>query len=189
MVFDQGNLFGLYTGSNFTKAEYTWNPTYDYVSGELTSPPSIKSPNYYYDMAGIARPRTTAYVVPKNAKGASAALEIIKKHDISYYEVTPGTTMRLRQYGGEVTPVSGTAYYEVKEAALSEETGFTFSDGAYVFPTNQVSGTLLMYLFEPDVKDTSHFGSGFCQNRMLRPEDIYRYEHDLEPDGTVLPVN
>ena len=32
-------------------------------------------------------------------------------------------------------------------------------------------------------------GSGFCQNRMLCPEDIYRYEHDLEPDGTVLPVN
>ena len=131
----------------------------------------------------------TLYVVPKNGKGASAALEIIKKHDIYYYEVTPGTSMRLRQYSGEVTPVSDTAYYEVEEAVLSDETDFTFNEGAYVFPTNQVSGTLLMYLFEPDVKDTSHFGSGFCQNKMLRPEDIYRYEHNLEPDGTVLPVN
>ena len=189
MVFDRSNLFGLYTGSEFKKAEYTWNPTYDYVSGELTSAPNVKSPNYYYDKAETARPRTTAYVVPKNAPGASAALEIIKKHDIYYYEVAPGTTMRLRQYGGEVSPVEGTAYYEVEEATLTDETDFSFSGGAYVFPTNQVSGTLLMYLFEPDVKDTSHFGSGFCQNKMLRPEDIYRYEHNLEPDGTVLPVN
>lgn len=185
MVFDSDNLFGLYTGSEFNNAEYTWNPTYDYLSGELTSEPDVESPNYYYDKAEITRPRTTAYIVPKNAPGAAAALEIIKKHDIYYYEVGPGTTMRLKQYGGEVTPVSGTAYYEVKEATLSEETDFSFAEGAYVFPTNQVSGTLLMYLFEPDVKDTNHFGSGFCQNKTLRPEDIYRYEHDLEPDGTV----
>ena len=129
---------------------------------------SIGEIYYYYDMAVMARPRATAYVVPKNAKGASAALEIIKKHDIYYYEVAPGTTMRLRQYGGEVIPVEGTAYYEVEEATLTDETDFSFSGGAYVFPTNQVSGTLLMYLFEPDVKDTSHFGSGFCQNKMLR---------------------
>ncbi|MBQ0098516.1 MAG: hypothetical protein KBS62_06255 [Oscillospiraceae bacterium] len=185
MIFDENNLFGLYTGSEFKNAEYTWNPTYDYLSGELTSAPDVKSPNYYYDKAEKSRPRTTAYVVPKNAQGSEAALEIIKKHDIYYYEVEPGTTIRLRQYGGEVTPVSGTAYFEVKEATLSEETDFTFDEGAYVFPTNQVSGTLLMYLFEPDVQDTSHFGSGFCQNKTLRPEDIYRYEHDLEDDGTV----
>ncbi len=185
MVFDKNNLFGLYTGSEFKNAEHTWNPTYDYLSGELTSAPDVKSPNYYYDKAVTARPRTTAYVVPKNAAGAAAALEIIKKHDIYYYEAAPGTAMRLRQYGGEVTPVSGTTYYEVAEATLSEEADFTFSEGAYVFPANQVSGTLLMYLFEPDVKDTSHFGSGFCQNKTLNPEDIYRYEYDLEPDGTV----
>ncbi len=185
MVFDKNNLFGLYTGSEFKNAEYTWNPTYDYLSGELTSAQDVQSPNYYYDKAVTARPRTTAYIVPKNAAGAAEALEIIKKHDIYYYEVAPGTSMRLKQYGGEVTPVSGTVYFEVKEATLSEDTDFTFREGAYVFPTNQVSGTLLMYLFEPDVKDTSHFGSGFCQNRTLRPEDIFRYEHDLESDGTV----
>lgn len=188
-IFDVNNLFGLYTGSQFKNAEYTWNPTYDYLSGELISAPDAKSPNYYYDKAEITRPRTTAYVIPKNAKGADAALEIIKKHDIYYYEVGPLSTIRLKQYDGEVTPVKGTKYFEVDKATLSEEKEFTFSEGAYVFPTNQVSGTLLMYLFEPDVKDTNHFGSGFCQNKTLTPVDIYRYEHDLEKDGTVYISN
>lgn len=185
MVFDKKTRFGLYTGSKFKKAEYTWNPRYDYLSGKLTSALKRKSANYYYDKAVRSRPRTTAYVVPKNAQGAAKALDIIKKHDISYYEVAPGTTIKLKQYGGEVTPVPNTPYYEVKKATLSAESTFTFNEGAYVFPTNQVSGTLLMYLFEPDVKDTSSFGSGFCQNQTLRPEDIYRYEHNLKSDGTI----
>ncbi len=184
-TFDINNTFGLYTGSYKDDHIDVWSPTYNHITGELYSAPDKTIPCYYYDKAEKSRPRTTAFVLPKDAAGAADALEIIKKHEIYYYEVPANTKIRLRQYGGEVTPVSGTSYYEVENATLTDDSDFTFSGGAYVFPTNQVGGTLLMYLFEPDVKDTYYYGSGLCHNRTLAPESIYRYEHDLESDGTV----
>lgn len=166
--FDKSRKFTLLSGSDFRNFREVLNPEYNLLSGKFTDK-QRKSKCYFYDKSERSRERATAYVVSKSAKGIDDLLTVINRHKIGYYEIPEDTSANLRQYGGNC-----------EEATLSPEKKETFKSGAYVFPENQLSGLLLMYLFEPDVNDTAAFGSSFCQSKVLIPEEIYRYEHDLK---------
>ncbi len=181
-IFKEDNIFALYSGSDFKTFEETLNPEYNLLSGEFTEK-ERKTKNYYYNLAVRQRAKATAYVLSKEC--GEKVENLIKNHGISFYTLPAGTKIKLRQYKGEAEPKENTPYFIVKEAELSGEETVEFKTGAYVFPANQISGTLLRYLFEPDVTDTENYGSSLCQNGLLKPEDIYRYEHNSEPDGSI----
>ena len=185
-TYNPTSKFSLFTGSDMTRFVRILDPTFDYASGTVTNATNYSS-NYYYDSAVRYRTRPTAYVLPADGEGVAEALEIIKKHDVYFYKIDGKVTIDLKQYidAGATTEFSSYGVAEAKVATLTDSSNVTFENGAYVFPLNQLSGLLLMYLFEPDVTDTQSYDSSLVQSGTLTHNVIYRYEHDLEADGTV----
>ena len=182
-TFNRERMFALSSGSTFSKSEKILCPEIDYLCGKITDN-SNYADCYYYDLAERSRPMATAFVISKLSPGAEKVTDLARKHGIAFYELPEGTAAPLRQYGGEPENDPKTGHWKLPEATLSSEKTTVFESGAFVFPCNQLSGLLIMYLFEPDVSDTESFGSSFCQSGLLKPEEIFRSEHDLA-DGKI----
>ena len=129
--------------------------------------------------ADITRARPTAYVIPDGSRWVKEALSVLDKHSIRYYRVDNGATINLQQYKGDENG-----------AELLAETAVTFPDGAWILPMDQVEGTVLALLMEPDVIDNNEYNCTLVKCGVILPSadgtlPIYRYVHDLEDDGTV----
>ncbi len=175
--YDENNIFALSSGSNKQEKIVIKTPLYNFTDGSVKDKDKTVD-CFYYDKAERVRTRPTAYIIPKDAVNAEKVAEIIKLHNISFYELPNGASQNLKNYTGSV-----------ESAAITDEEKVTFNNGAYVFPLNQVGGTLLMYLFEPDVTDTATYKSTLAQSNTLVAQNgkfpIYRSEHDLTADGKI----
>ena len=167
------------------------NKTYDLPTGKVTGAYTT-TPKIYSTASGRERARPTAYVIPAGESWTAGVLEKMDIQDIDYYFVEAGNTIMLRQYTGSVTA-----------AALTAEQAHTFPNGCYVMPMNQINGTILAILMEPDIIDEYNVDAGGstdtvpsgtlaqmdyipCENEVF---PIYRYVRDLNEDGTINVIN
>lgn len=150
-------------------------------SGPLIHVPSgeIVEENHAVDykehtQALATRPRATAYILPTGLAREAEILRVADNHEITYYRLPAGSTVKLKQY--VKTEDSFT---------VTEEQPVTFQNGAWVFP-NTVDSAVLNVIMEPD------FNPGNPERKMnilrmgLIAADeagtlpIYRYCHTLE---------
>lgn len=161
-----------------TDLAYT-TKTVSYLTGETVN--AVYSPKTQTYVADVVRPRPTAYVIPAGLPWTEGVLEVMDRNGITYYYAEPGTTYLLQQYTGTI-----------EEAELTEEQNVTFGKGAYVLPMNQVGGTVLALLMEPDLADENKAGEdcGTLAEMGYIPLysngfPIYRYIHNLNGEGKV----
>ena len=124
-----------------------------------------------------ARPRPTAYVIPKGLAYEKAILDLLDFHGLFYYALEAGKSVALRQYR-----ILG------DEVLLTEENGTFFENGAYVFP-NTVPSTILCMLMEPDYSAKAKRKMTIYSMDYIAPDDegylpLYRYCHNLV-DGKI----
>ena len=131
----------------------------------------------------LARPRATAYLIPKDLPKADKVTELAEKHGIRWYELPAGNSAELKQY-----------YFEGDNiASLTEEKTVAFENGAYVFPMDQAAANVLAVLMEPDsIKPSSEYiydilQMGYVEQGADGYVPVYRYCHDLD-EGRVTPV-
>ena len=147
----------------------------DTATGEVTN--VTYTPKIYET---ILRSRTapTAYVIPAGESFTDAVLELMDKQHIAYSRLPEGAVVQLQQYTGSTT-----------KAELTEEMEVTFPNGAYVFCMNQVRGTILSLLMEPDVTDAASYKGTIAQQGIITAADgvfpVYRYVQDLNSDGSI----
>lgn len=152
---------------------------FDYMTGKVLNAAYSMTTSTY--VADVVRARPTAYVIPAGLPWTADVLEVMDRNGIQYYYAEPGTTFCLQQYTGTV-----------EAAELTEEQNVTFGKGAYVLPMNQVGGTVLALLMEPDLADENDAGDdcGTLAEMGYIPLysngfPIYRYIHDLNDAGEV----
>jgi len=163
------------------------NKYYNLPTGKVTST-YTSTPKIYSTLDGRERARPTAYVIPAGESWTAGVLEKMDIQDIDYYFVEAGSSISLQQYTGTV-----------EAASLTAEQYYTFPNGCYVMPMNQINGTILAILMEPDIIDEYNVDAGGstetvpsgtlaqtdyipCENEVF---PIYRYVHDLNADGTI----
>ena len=160
--------------SDVTDRDPWWEDydVYDWVSGEKTGTTDYT----WIRRSGIvsSRPRPTAYVIPADIDGIDDILRVVEGHNIQYYKLDNGSSVKLNQY----------IYNNITSSVLSGEQTVTFANGAYVFPMNQTASTLMGLMFEPDVYDNRSYKSDFIRMGYMeaaegQPLPLYRYEHNL----------
>lgn len=118
-----------------------------------------------------ARPRATAYIIPKGIPNEEEILRVAECHAIGHYELDSGSAVLLKQYVQADDAIS-----------ITEEQSVEFPDGAYVFP-NTLPSTILGVIMEPDynlgTKKTTLFSMGLIAANENGLFPIYRYCHDL----------
>ena len=158
--------------------DYT-KPRYDGATGEWVED-IVRTPKIR-DAVLRSRIKPAAYVFPDGESWTQAVLEKLSWHQANYYRIPEGKKVLLQQYGG--TPA---------EAILSEEQYFTFPKGAYVVPLNTACSTVLAAMFEPDVTDCPEYKGSLVQAGVIPAAGstypLYRYIHDLDPDGKITAV-
>ena len=83
-----------------------------------------------------------------------------------YYKLNAGTTASLQQYYyvGDYTVNARTRGIE---AGLRDTADVTFTNGAYVFPMDQVAGNVIAMLCEPDVTDSNGYDGTLYQYKQI----------------------
>ena len=124
-----------------------------------------------------ARPRPTAYVIPKGLVHENEILGLAECHAASFYELEQGSKVSLQQY-----------MIIEDEVVLTGDKLVTFEDGAYVFPNN-VPSTILSMIMEPDYskkanRKTTLYYMGYMAEDADGYLPLYRYCHNLV-DGKI----
>ena len=124
-----------------------------------------------------ARPRATAYLIPKGLKTEEAILQTAANHAIGYYALPAGSRVKVRRYT-EIDEKTG----------LTGEEAVCFESGAWVFP-NTVPSTILGVIMEPDFGRVYKRKMTLMSMGHITPDEegnlpLYRYCHDLT-DGKV----
>ena len=119
-----------------------------------------------------ARPRATAYVIPKGLYNEAEIFRVAGNHAVEHYELPRGSRIALRQYVQTEDKID-----------LNEEQTVCFENGAYVFP-NTVPSTILNVIMEPDFASSygrkmTLFSMGLIAADESGNLPIYRYCHDL----------
>ncbi len=157
-------------GQNEEPYRYT-RKFYDFRRGEVLCD-SLFSVRYY-EVPLVVRSRPRAYLIPKDVPDAARILEIAGYNGITWSEVDPGTTMRLRKYE------PGEPDDKLHLDRLGPEKTYDFPNGAYLFPMNQPSGHVLGMLMEPDFCKTDRYPITLVQAELLKRDQIYRCEQPL----------
>ena len=175
--FDENDLFVLESAQSKNTATAVVYPktNVNYATGILT----LKNDYiYYFDTPARARPRATAYVVPRGEDWEDTLISRLTLHAIRWEILPEGATVPLRQYTGTTTG-----------ASLTEERYVSFETGAIVIPMDQIASNFAAYLMEPDLTEIKEGDGSLAQSGVIVATDgafpIYRYERDLE-DGHVL---
>ena len=175
-VYEESDLLVLSTAASQDAAYMTQEPIYLMADG--TEYDTERKAPKIYDKAERTRTRPTAYVLPADTQEIELILQIMDHHGISYYTLPAGSALPLQRYR-----TNGT------EAELEQEQNAYFASGAYVFPMNQVTGNILGILMEPDVDDVSNNRGTLAQSGLIDTDgayyDLYRYVHDLTPEGKI----
>lgn len=101
------------------------------------------------------RIRPTAYVLDASAEKKDRICELMREHGVGFYELPAGTGIGVRQYfcAGPRPENNGNPLDIC--ADLREETSVQFSEGAVVFPMDQLRADLMAVMFEPDIFDSA----------------------------------
>lgn len=154
-------------------------PRYNGATGELVGE-LIRTPKIQEAIVR-SRPRPTAYVFCAGEEWTQTVLEKLDLHYVKYHFIPAGKKVLLQQYRGTA-----------EEAILSEEQYFAFPKGAYAVPMDTYYGTVLATMFEPDITDSPEYKGTLVQSGVIPPIEngypLYRYIHDLNPDGTITAV-
>lgn len=165
-TFEEDDVVVLRHGD--LKAVYTFPmPTYSVADGSIVNA-GTKAYLTFCKKPEKVRSRATAYLIPADIAEIETVLDIAASHGIEFYALGAEDVVLLRQYSGTIT-----------DALLGDETEFVFPNGAYVFPMNQVSGTLLSTLMEPDFYDDYGDRATFVQLSLIPIDSVYRCEQDL----------
>jgi hypothetical protein len=133
------------------------------------------------DTSHFDRARPTAYVIPKGITNTTVnsgdyainyafLLEMLQANRLEYYELSAGTSAPLRQYyrvsgtGSASGSYNPTINNNFLRADLRPEETVTFNDGAYVIPMDQVTGSVIMCTFEPDIANSNAFNGTVTQS-------------------------
>ena len=150
-------------------------PVLNVLTGEVVEQDHVEG---YDEHVGIlrARPRATAYLIPCGVDNEDTILQIAACHAIAHDTLSPGSVIRVKQYGkGE------------EGVTLSDEQAVCFNQGAYVFP-NTVPSTVLGAIMEPDFYGDRKNMNLYSMELMEPDADgqfpLYRYCRDLK-DGAV----
>jgi hypothetical protein len=169
-IYDENNLIVLEHGKSVTG---TWaTPLVDPITGETIN--ADHTVDYAeHTIALKARPRATAYVIPKGLEHEEEILRLANNHAIGYYELHPKSVVNLRQYAQS----NG-------EVELSKEREVCFENGAYVFP-NTVPSTILGVIMEPDFGSASGRKMTLLSMGLVDADEngclpVFRYCHDLK---------
>lgn len=113
-----------------------------------------------------SRVRPTAYVIPADTANIEKILYIMDNQGAEYYKLNAGTTASLQQYYyvGDYM-VNGKA--KGIEAGLRDTADVTFTNGAYVFPMDQVASNVIAMLCEPDVTDSNGYDGTLYQYKQI----------------------
>ena len=174
-VYDENDLMILEHGKTETGRWAT--PLLNVTTGEVIDPDFSEA---YLEQVNFlhARPRATAYVIPKGLCNEEEILRVAANHAIGYYELPQGSRVNLRQY----------VQAEDKIDLAGEQT-VSFENGAYVFP-NTLPSTILSVIMEPDFASSYNrkmtlFSMGLIAADENGKLPIYRYCHDLS-EGKVV---
>ena len=170
-IYLEEKLFVLEHGSVVTGS---WsNPLIHVPSGEIVE--ENHAIDYKEHTEALAtRPRATAYILPTGLAQEAEILRVADNHEIPYYRLPAGSTVKVKQY------------VKTEEGfTITQEQPITFQNGAWIFP-NTVDSAVLNVIMEPD------FNPGNPERKMtLLPMGLiaadetgalplYRYCHTLE---------
>ena len=160
--FSSDNRFVLEQG--ISENEYTTvsRNIYNSTSGKKVS--SVKYKIYWHDEIIRSRALPTAYVISKKTKNADKAIKKLRYNGVEYFEIEPGTKIKVSSFSGDGT-----------KATLTKARDLTFSKGAYVIPMDQPMSRIIAACLEPDVYETLDYKGTFVQSGLLKASQIYRY--------------
>ena len=176
-VYDEKDLMILEHGKTETGRWAT--PRLNVVTGEVIDPDYTEA--YLEQVTFLhARPRATAYVIPKGLDNEAEIFRVAENHAIVHYELPQGSRVSLRQYVQREDKVE-----------LQDEQIVCFDAGAYVFP-NTLPSTILGVIMEPDFASSYGRKMTLLSMGLIAPDGsgnlpIYRYCHDLS-EGKVAIV-
>jgi len=110
------------------------------------------------DMPMRVRMRPTAYILDANAKKKDEICALMKEHNIEFFEISAGKCVNVRQYYCEGSRPENNGNPLDICAGLREETSVEFTEGAILFPLDQLRADLMAVMFEPDIFDSSKCG-------------------------------
>ena len=155
------------------------NIKYTYSNGIMSS--RTKPAFRYAYKADESRQIATAYLIPAGEEYSEKALAVIRRNGLDSYYLEKNTTVNLTQYG-----------VCEENVTVSREKPVTFANGAYVVPANQFGSRVLALLMEPYIADCKGLNASLVMAGVITEQNgeypIYRYEHDLEPDGKIKTV-
>ena len=150
-------------------------PLLNPITGEVIEQNHVEGYDEHVEILR-ARPRATAYLIPRGIDNEDTILQIAACHAIGHDILPAGSVIRVRRYGkGE------------EGATLADEQAVCFEQGAYVF-ANTVPSTVLGAIMEPDFygdrKNMNLHSMGLIEPDADGQFPLYRYCHDLQ-DGAV----
>lgn len=173
-IYDENDLMILEHANTETGRWAT--PLLNVTTGKVSDPDF--SEGYLEQVSFLhARPRPTAYVIPKGQCHEEEIFRVANNHAIAHYELPQGSRIKLRQYVQKEDRIE-----------LADEQIACFETGAYVFP-NTLPSTILNVIMEPDFASSygrkmTLFSMGLIEADPEGKLPVFRYCHDLT-DGKV----
>ncbi|MBR0465959.1 MAG: succinylglutamate desuccinylase/aspartoacylase family protein [Clostridia bacterium] len=150
---------------------------YNMSTGEVSKTEQVKY-NAWLKI-NESREAPTAYIVPLGETFSDKVIEQLEKNGIKYYTVAPGSAVNAVQF----------LYNNGDIANLDTEKEVVFENGAIVATSAQEGSVILGTMMEPIYKISTGQNASLVMSGIIEATDgkypIYRYEHDLESDGTV----
>ena len=176
-TYDEGDLLYLQQkASGETMTDYYGLNTQYYFDGETKREEKVYlSLN---DTGVRTRVRPTAYVIPADVENIDKILYIMDNQGAEYYKIGSSTQIELQQYYF-VEADGNSCIADLREADM-----YSFANGAYVFPMDQVAGDVIAMLIEPDVTDSKGYDGTLYQYGVVDYDEetmnfpLYRYIGD-----------